>query len=191
MGTRQGGGCEGSLESGSVWEHGTCDNVGPRIGGKWGPRLGSWGAGPGLEAGPIHEAGSEVRRILSVERWEVRIGPGNTMSWTMRSVLRRGMAGLLLVPVWRAQRSAGDGRPGERGRAHPAIPGDQKLPPMGYGRATIPPKTAKNRVLLAKSLEINDLCSIWGKIAKNLDLEEVEVENRRKFNGGRGLLKCS
>ena len=112
MGTRQGGGCEGSLESGSVWEHGTCDNVGPRIGGKWGPRLGSWGAGPGLEAGPIHEAGNEVRRILSVERWEVRIGPGNTMSWTLRSVLRRGMAGLLLVPVWRAQRSAGDGRPG-------------------------------------------------------------------------------
>ena len=119
--------------------------VGGRIGGKWGPRRGSWGFGPGLEARPNQETGGGAQMFLPAERWEVRIGPGNTMSRTMRSVLRRGMAGFLLVPVWRAQRSAGDGRPGGRGRAHPAVSGDHKLPPMGYGRATIPSKTAKNR----------------------------------------------
>jgi hypothetical protein len=33
--------------------------------------------------------------LLSAERWEVRIGPAYTMSWTLRSVLRTGMSGLV------------------------------------------------------------------------------------------------
>ena len=162
--------------------------VGGRIGGKWGLRRGSWGFGPGLEASPNQEAGGGARMFLPAERWEVRIGPGNTISWTMRSVLRRGMAGFLLVPVWRAQRSAGDGRPGERGRAHPAIPGGRKLPPMGYGRATIPPKTAKNLGVRCKSSIINRLCLVKRLFAVSVEWGELGSPTARSSPQPQGRL---
>ena len=106
-----------------------------RIGGKGGPKLGSRMTEPDLAAGPIHDAGSAARGILSAERWE-DVGPAGKhpiLDHAERAADANGRA-----PIGsglESQRSAGDRRQSGRGRAHPAITLGHKLSQVGYGSA--------------------------------------------------------